>query len=1353
MRIYVSSTSLDLQDYRPEVLAAIEALGHEPVAMEGYVADDCAPVDKCLRDVASCQMYVGIFAWRYGHIPPGRTLSITEREFRKAAQEEIKTLIFLLDEDVPWPPKFIDQGEAGKRLKALREKFKERKLCSYFSDPADLKAKVSKAISQALATMDNGSGGAAESAVSSLIPWDFSAFLKEKRQHFCGRDWLFSELDAWRSTNQERALLITGDPGTGKSAIVAELVHRNPGGQVLAYHCCQADTGATLFPGRFVRGLAAMIARRLPEYAARVAEPAIFRALSEESCAQDPASSFEAGVLTPLQGLPAPQEAVHYILVDALDEALAFREGTLRSTIVDVLATRLNRLPSWLRVVATTRKDRAVLDRLRDLRAREIDAQDPRNLRDIERYVRQRLAEPALAERLRASRQGADMVQRLLREKSAGNFLYVQQALQGIERDLYDFNHLEFLPPGLSGLYLSFFQRHFPGREDYVEARLILEVVVAAQEPLTEEELARASGLDLDEDLPRVLRRLSSYLPRRDGRYTLYHTSLADWLTEEDQRGTLHHISRQRGHERLADLGWSEFQRPERPMSRYSLLHLPAHLRHRERLDDLAELLCDLRFLEAKAAAGLVFSLVGDFATAIEHLPPGHPRRKILRLLDEAIRTDVHFLDRHPQALFQCLWNRCWWYDCPMAARHYDAPEGGWPAAGAPWDQKGSRLSQLLEAWRTLKEQATPGFRWLRSLRPPELYLGTGQRAVFRGPVEAVTRVAFSADGQRILARSANRSVWVWDAANGAQRTCLTGLEDTVWSVGFSPDGQRLLLLSRDNTVRILDAAGGASLAGLHGHEQPVSGFAFAPDGRRLATASWDGTVRVWDAFQGTALACCRGHQGLVNSVDFSPDGQRLVSGSDDRTVRIWNADSGAQLLGLHGHDDVVWSVAFSRDGRLIVSESEDKTSQIWETATGARLARLQGNDVKEAVFFPDGRRLLSLAQDQTLRIWDAARGSSLACLRGHRDLVGCFALSPDGRRIASGSRDGTVRVWDAGHGGELACFQGHQAEVSSVAFSPDGQRVVSGSKDQTVRLWDAGSVIQRASLRGHGDLVRHLAFSPDGQRLLSGSNDLTLRLWDVASGVEDRTFQDFAKGITSLAFSPDGQRLAIGIRDTTVRLRDTASGAELACLQGHGDDVLCLAFSPDGRRLASGSCTDDRSIRVWDVASGAELACLRGHEQLVASLAFSADGKFLATGGGKGDESVRVWNLLTGQERACFQGHKDEVMSVAFSADDQRVVSSSPDQTIRVWDLAMGAGVEVLDGSGDAHAFAAAKNWRAIVRGLESMIVSDGSLEAVAWFPAALEHLATHPSGQTWAGAVGNHLYLFTLELSEPRP
>ena len=72
-------------------------------------------------------------------------------------------------------------------------------------------------------------------------------------------------------TSPQCVLLIVGEPGIGKSAIVAALVHENPEGQVLAYYCCRADTPATLDPARFVRSIAAMVSARLRQVPPRIA--------------------------------------------------------------------------------------------------------------------------------------------------------------------------------------------------------------------------------------------------------------------------------------------------------------------------------------------------------------------------------------------------------------------------------------------------------------------------------------------------------------------------------------------------------------------------------------------------------------------------------------------------------------------------------------------------------------------------------------------------------------------------------------------------------------------------------------------------------------------------------------------------------------------------------------------------------------------------------------------------------------------------------------------------------------------------------------------------------------------------
>lgn len=70
----------------------------------------------------------------------------------------------------------------------------------------------------------------------------------------------------------------------------------------------------------------------------------------------------------------------------------------------------------------------------------------------------------------------------------------------------------------------------------------------------------------------------------------------------------------------------------------------------------------------------MIFPLIQDFADAVAAMPEAHPRRRILALLDEAIRRDVPFVERHPTTLFQCLWNSCWWYDSPERFMHGAVP-------------------------------------------------------------------------------------------------------------------------------------------------------------------------------------------------------------------------------------------------------------------------------------------------------------------------------------------------------------------------------------------------------------------------------------------------------------------------------------------------------------------------------------------------------------------------------------------------------------------------------------------------------------------------------------------------------
>jgi RNA polymerase sigma factor (sigma-70 family) len=89
----------------------------------------------------------------------------------------------------------------------------------------------------------------------------------------------------------------------------------------------------------------------------------------------------------------------------------------------------------------------------------------------------------------------------------------------------------------------------------------------------------------------------------------------------------------------------------------------------------------------------------------------------------------------------------------------------------------------------------------------------------------------------------------------------------------------------------------------------------------------------------------------------------------------------------------------------------------------------------------------------------------------------------------------------------------------------------------------------------------------------------------------------------------------------------------------------------------------------------------LEGHTGRVTWVAFASDGRRAISS--SHDQTVRIWDVETGRQLRLLSGHHDRIECAVFSPDGRRALSCAWDGTIRLWDVATGKQLKCFDAVG----------------------------------------------------------------------
>jgi eukaryotic-like serine/threonine-protein kinase len=508
--------------------------------------------------------------------------------------------------------------------------------------------------------------------------------------------------------------------------------------------------------------------------------------------------------------------------------------------------------------------------------------------------------------------------------------------------------------------------------------------------------------------------------------------------------------------------------------------------------------------------------------------------------------------------------------------------------------------------------------------------------------------------------------VAVYDAALRGELS-RTRFSDAVTALAISPDGRRLVTAARGRGARVCDTADGRNAVVFDRLEGDVWAVAISLDGRRVVSGGSDGVARLWDAASGREVFALRESNGAIWGVAFSPDGRRIATGSSGRTVGVWDAESGRRLRTIEGHRALVRSVAFSPDGRRLVSAAYDNTARVWDAGTGSQLAVLAGHTsfVTRAVFSPDGRRIATAGVDATVRLWDAATWEQVQLLRGHSGSVWDVAFSGDGPDVASVGEDGTVKLWRATPHGMPRLLDRPDRRIRRTEGSADGRVLAVLGEDGALEVWDTETDRRLCVVAGSYDDHSRFTLSGDGNLLAVRVGWRTVRAIQTADGMVVREIPAQPKEDSTPALSDDGGYLAVAQANSVISVWDLRRGLAVDRFKQPDGEPLQLALGPGARALAAAIApVRDGAGRVflWRRGSALEPVELAAGRRV----ALSPGGDLLAA---FGDTSVvTVCNTDTGRREYELDGKAGPVRAVAF-AGPHRLLTGDDRGTVTIWD------------------------------------------------------------------------------------
>jgi len=1107
------------------------------------------------------------------------------------------------------------------------------------------------------------------------------AFTASRLGLYIGGESYFAKIDSAMPFEPRRPVLVTGDSGGGKSALLANWASRfskNNPSAILLTHCLATGADAAQpvnMAVRILREISRITGEELvlegdPRKALHILAPWLAR----------------AGTFAIQNG------GVFVLILDGLDKMDAQHD----------MGWWPSMLPEGVGLVASCLSGK-VFDAISSRMDWEKLPVSPLKRKDCETFIASHLG------KYRKSLT-PELTSKVVSHPLSGNPLFLRTLLE----ELRVFGVHEELGPKLDH-YLSsltvddLFERVLERVESDnspESVRAVMEVLWAAKESFAEDELLAVSGLPPAVWAP-IHIALDESLIGEGGRLAFSHDYLRKavqdrYLTEEKDRKRIRN--------KFADLCASAMESGRKDISHYVRRHAVEHFLEVEDWDHATAALSDLEFIEARAIAQELPAMLTDYAEAVKLLPEGEKERN-----NEAARQAE--LDRYAREMYEysATWSRI------RAGSGEPEPILPLPVESVRlWTEEeiATECKRITESPNRL--DIVKAFRVFVATNsdPLQQYsMQEGFTANFArndapaGPVHQEGKKRLKeVYGIKLMRRFHREEHYNPMPACVAE---LQGHEGSIKCLAASVDGRRVISGSSDNTVRIWDAETYDCLKVLKGHQDSVNSVAISKNGRQIVSVSSDRTVRVWNEANGECTHILQVTQGEMQYVSFDKDDLSIILQTNEE-CQIWDISKRECIKIIPASGSALAPV--THNGQVIAAFISEKNLGLWDLLTGDYIKSIQHNSLITSVSLGikyillghiDGlqtiwdlesgqcintiqkekgyrapheltichlaidnreNKSITASGDRILRVWDINSGKCLKAINTGGEIISAFAASCDGSHIFTGGNDKTIKIWNSRNGNSSNIPRMHRGSIRGLTVSADERYIGSAGSDLKLRIWKEQDLECLTNIENKCSVFRN-ALNIKSNYLISGGGDKVLRIWDPQTGKCLKTMKGHEAEVMSVAISSDFQTIFSGSGDKNVRVWDLLSGKCINLMQGHERSVSCVKTYNKSHYLCSGSY--DRTLRIWDINTGDSIKVLKGHDGGIACLVLSKDDRKIVSG--SIDKTLRIWDSSSGKCLKVLHGHDAGINSVFLSNDENLIYSAGDDSTLRIWDFNTG--------------------------------------------------------------------------------